>query len=108
MTQAEDERAFESWIEKQVFDIPFSKPETLIDVLKTTFLAGAEHARAKWISVEERLPKSRELVLTVGDGKIAFGHMIRSGYWEVVRDGMELVDVTHWMDIPPAPEAESK
>ena len=45
MTQSEIDKAAEEWLDKQEFYIPLDKPETLTDVLKTTFSAGAEYAK---------------------------------------------------------------
>jgi len=73
--------------------------------LSLAFLAGVEHARPRWIPVGERLPEPDELVWTFSsDKKSSYGKMIRNGYWEVLRDGMEWLEVTHWLPFPQEPK----
>lgn len=69
------------------------------------FLAGYAAAQPKWISVKERLPENGQLVWTYSDDKqSSYGMMLRHGVWEVIRDGCELVEVTHWMPLPEPPK----
>lgn len=69
------------------------------------FLAGYQAAKPQWISVKDRLPESREMVWTYGaDKKTNYGYMIRKGYWEALREGMEWTEITHWMPLPEAPK----
>lgn len=69
---------------------------------RKAFVKGAKFA-TRWIPVSESLPKPNELVLVVSEGVMTFGHMIRPGYWEVIRDGGEWLDVSHWLQIPTLP-----
>lgn len=59
----------------------------------------------KWISVKERLPENGQLVWAYSDDKkSSYGMMLRHGEWEVIRDGFQLVEVTHWMPLPEPPK----
>ena len=74
---------------------------------RDAFLAGYAAAQPKWVSVKERLPKKRQLVWTYSDDKkSSYGMMLRHGVWEVIRDGCELIEVTHWMPLPEPPKEE--
>jgi hypothetical protein len=58
----------------------------------------------EWIKCEDRLPEVREFVMTYGpELKTRWGHMIQKGWWEVLADGMERGEVTHWMPFPEPP-----
>ena len=78
---------------------------------ETGFVRGFESAQPKWISVEERLPKTREFVLikyaknaqnptlharnTMAVGRYEYGMFLVEGC---------SVKVTHWMPLPASPE----
>jgi hypothetical protein len=58
----------------------------------------------EWIPVTERLPEPKEnpvLVVYAGCVWAAWKHY---NYWELVT-GLNTTCVTHWMPLPPAPEA---
>lgn len=116
MTQAEDERAAEEYWEKN----QVTSPQLVCEVSELqikAFLAGAEHARAKWIKCSERMPKPHSDVLVcelVGDEVV----MSVSNWWqEVILGAVGEIIITHWVDdgepsywmpLPSAPEGERK
>ena len=64
----------------------------------------------KWIPVEERLPKPKELVLCrwrkVGYGGVyGFATYQHDDVWYVSNEGMP--EVTHWMPLPDRPKEET-
>jgi len=135
MTQAEIEKAAEeyankiygfdavpiSWRQEDGFQLLAKARKQIADA----FLAGAEHAGAKWISVKERLPIEGERILMHVPQLTESGEDIICGYADrEIADGVEagpflffldghnsfftIGQVTHWMPLPAAPEAESK
>lgn len=87
------------------------------DDVSKAFLAGAEHAGAKWVSVDERLPKLLDEVLVAGNaGKGPFVHIAEldtddtdnTVWWNGDPYRWMPGMITHWMPLPAAPEAESK
>lgn len=125
MTQAEIEKAAEEWIIKK--GGPFVNqrrtvfaPDTNLvpsPELVDAFIAGAEYARPKWISVDERLPKLYDEVLVAGNaGKGPFVHIAEldtddtdnTVWWNGDPYRWMPGMITHWMPLPPAPETDSK
>lgn len=63
----------------------------------------------KWISVQERLPKTFEPVIVcreIGGGtvKVEQGHKDVTDWWKVY--GTRTKQVTHWMPLPKPPRDE--
>lgn len=57
-----------------------------------------------WISVKDRLPVKDGKHLIVADGDVNVGiHFVHRGVW-IGTDGEEMLCVTHWMELPEAPE----
>jgi hypothetical protein len=58
-----------------------------------------------WVSVEESLPEEYKKVLTYReDGEIRIDLMINKNLWLFELDEWEWDKITHWMDLPSAPE----
>jgi len=83
--------------------------------IEEAFLLGCEHARPKWISVEDRLPKMHEEVLVFGDvEKGLFIHIAaldedtseNSVWWNGDPYHYMPGHITHWMPLPTWPEGE--
>lgn len=68
----------------------------------------------KWISVEERLPDTECLAVSMLTGpaykEMLVGYVAETSNWDTgykcESDGEILPNVTHWMPLPPAPEGE--
>ena len=63
----------------------------------------------KWISVQERLPKTFEPVIVCreiggGEVKVEQGHKDVTDWWKVY--GTRTKQVTHWMPLPEPPRDE--
>ena len=63
----------------------------------------------KWISVQERLPKTFEPVIVCreiggGEVKVEQGHKDVTDWWKVY--GTRTKQVTHWMPLPKPPRDE--
>lgn len=120
MTQAEIEKAASEYADRK--DL-YALKEFGIRDIEQAFLAGAEHARAKWIKCSERMPEPGHWVLIQGPY-----YQQPDRFWDVAcyasYNGEEFIpdteqidgdyeplpfpEVTHWMPLPSAPEAESK
>lgn len=71
-------------------------------------LAEAEVKIPRWIPVSERLPKPHNAVLAVRKnctGRPYYATMYRDEKWSDIVS-TEVIDVTHWMPLPEAPEIE--
>jgi len=126
MTQAEIEKAAEEF--RVPADALPPRNKAAQDIMfaymrgrKEGFLAGAEHARAKWIKCSERMPDEGQWVLVSvnrehgSEVEIDCTHIMDGGeiIWLVCQQSdrypdVEFSDVTHWMPLPSAPEAERK
>lgn len=79
------------------------------------FLAGYKAAQ-QWISVSDRLPEENQNVLVFSDLWTVVGAQIKEGLWVNDAGGTDLVtskrgqdsEVTHWMELPEAPNEEEK
>lgn len=113
MTQSEIEKAAEEYLSEKMgreYNDPKYNNTYLCwnsSALKDSFLAGAEHARARWISVKERMPDK--------DGYYLVYRVSNSMRFVVVpvttrefRGGKWITNarVTHWMPSPTAPEEQ--
>lgn len=81
--------------------------------IKTAYLEGATEAIvSQWVSVKERLPKNKELVLVMVDLPQAKCYDL-ARFCEDDNDFALIIGlydryvVTHWMAIPPLKECES-
>ena len=81
--------------------------------LRDAFLAGAEHAKPRWVKCSERLPKEAMDVLALdahGFARVVYWQT--NDKWTDSEDGVSETQFrqwyTHWTTLPPAPEAESK
>ena len=57
----------------------------------------------EWISVEERLPDRPKVIIYTKNGVSMLDLSVTNFVWEVA---IKLCGITHWMPIPPPPEAE--
>ena len=63
-----------------------------------------------WVSVEERLPEDRQVVLFHQKDGFVYcaeynaGSKLMSPYWSIDHDCWEAEDVTHWMPLPAPPD----
>jgi hypothetical protein len=75
---------------------------------ETGFVKGFESAQPKWISVEERLPEELEDVLVFSrNGSSTWtevAHLMCNRWWRV---GIPMINVTHWMPLPPSPKEDA-
>lgn len=77
-------------------------------VAKTLYDAG--YRKQEWISVEDKLPEQKKLVLCRwqrvydNDGHYGFATYQEHGAWYVLNEG--LPTVTHWMYLPEPPKIE--
>lgn len=82
---------------------------TYIEGKRIGFIAGAQYAAPRWISVDEKLPEMDEEVIVLTDElgaapiyKIAFGHIV-----DVERcidyNGWSIPGVKYWMPCPEIP-----
>lgn len=126
MTPSDDEIAAEEWAKACLDACDFKSwvemtGEEYEKTVKNIFLAGAEHARAKWIKCSERMPPEGQWVLVSvnkehgSEVEIDCTHIMDGGeiIWLVCQQSdrypdVEFSDVTHWMPLPSAPEAERK
>lgn len=66
---------------------------------------------SEWINVDERLPETNRSVLAYRSGK-GVGNFYINGQFEWMLDGWGVNtsrtfdDITHWMPLPPPPEAD--
>lgn len=59
-----------------------------------------------WISVKDRLPEKDGKYLVVDEGDVDVGFYVSGGWmWD---GGEDMLCVTHWMELPEAPEEEMK
>lgn len=65
----------------------------------------------RWISVEERLPESKEdVALHIRCGDVSFirtGWRMGNGQFICQNDSLSGYEVTHWMPLPPMPKEEA-
>jgi Protein of unknown function (DUF551) len=63
--------------------------------------------RDDWIACSERLPDRRGHYLVYdpdNDPAVTLGYLVSLDWWlGPGRDGMERIDPTHWMPLPPPP-----
>ena len=70
------------------------------------------YRKQEWVSVDERLPKQRELVLCIWNlengclNNYGFARYQGDNVWYVSNEGMP--KVTHWMPLPEAPKMTRK
>ena len=116
MTQAEIEKAANDYASRSEGQWKDRTP--VAHELVDAYLAGAEHAGAKWTRTKDELPRDGEIVL------IPFQTYSMPAEYNVVKGGEAywllwdfpgstspervLHFVTQWMRLPAAPEAESK
>lgn len=93
--------------QKQLIDqfCEFRGKCTTDDVVALNF--AYEMLAPRWISVEEELPKNKELVF------ITDGEYTDTGFYEYTFDEWQpcekwLGDITHWMPLPQAPKKGGK
>ena len=93
--------------QKQLIDqfCEFRGKCTTDDVVALNF--AYEMLSPRWISVEEELPKNKELVF------ITDGEYTDTGFYEYTFDEWQpcekwLGDITHWMPLPQAPKKGGK
>ena len=86
----------------------FDKPipfETLISDLRVMKAADVEPVQ-EWISVKDRLPEPKELVLCIWKDingiHYGFARYQHDNVWYVSNEGMP--EVTHWMALPKKPQ----
>lgn len=119
MTQAEIEKAAEEYLLEH-FGVRTPHCSCMdghhehdeCEAARKAFLAGAEHAGAKWIKCSERYPDNSSAVLVyVRDGTI-YDHCAMYcqavDYYQFNGQWSHCTDVTHWRPLPLSPEAESK
>lgn len=126
MTQSEIEKAAERYADKKTgfvhkSDTPSMQDET--DYMdwcsaKEDFLAGAEHAGAKWVSTADETPRNGEIVLIPYHRTFSMPAQYNldsqgKPFW-LLWDCPGSIDaertlhfVTQWMRLPASPEAES-
>ena len=86
-------------------------PETIHKVAEYLYNAGYRK-QGEWISVDERLPKQRKLVLciwTLENGCLnnyGFARYQGENVWYVSNEGIH--KVTHWMPLPEPPKMERR
>lgn len=79
-----------------------SDHEAMTDVLEQTYLAGATEALAsQWVSVEERLPKPHEEVLTYTVGAIDTNAVAYHDGEDWYTTNGEHIRPHFWLPIPP-------
>lgn len=65
---------------------------------------------SEWIKCSERLPKVNQSVLAVRLDTVCNLYLHESGKWKTdgysIKEHVGFDDVTHWMPLPAAPEAE--
>lgn len=110
MTQAEIEKAANDYASRSEGQWKDGTP--VAHELVDAYLAGAEHAGAKWIKCSERYPDNSSAVLVyVRDGTI-YDHCAMYcqavDYYQFNGQWSHCTDVTHWRPLPLSPEAESK
>lgn len=114
MTQSEIEKAAEEYA---VHDSQYWGPDMEYEghrqIAIDAFLAGAEHAKPRWVKCSERLPKEAMDVLALdahGFARVVYWQT--NDKWTDSEDGVSETQFrqwyTHWTTLPPAPEAESK
>lgn len=93
--------------QKQLIDqfCEFRGKCTTDDVVALNF--AYEMLAPRWISVEDELPKNKELVF------ITDGEYTDTGFYEYTFDEWQpcekwLGDITHWMPLPQAPKGGEK
>lgn len=90
------------WCDANEWGIPITLGDDLRAAAERIEALTAENA-ARWISVEERLPKTEEdFLCAFDDGFIATASWI-DGDWELWADAGQ---VTHWMPLPKPPTPE--
>lgn len=136
MTQAEIKRAASEFVDKnstwaeedelrELFKLGSeASDETLKQIgddyskkMAAAFLAGAEHAGAKWISVKDAPPSDGATILALVYGECVIGQVdflsTDPGEFHFSGKMFSYIDKAHrvielWMPLPAAPEAESK
>ena len=84
---------------------PYAKQYKVMSAYEIGYIEGAVWADAHphWISVEDELPKNKELVF------ITDGEYTDTGFYEYTFDEWQpcekwLGDITHWMPLPQSPK----
>lgn len=119
MTQSEIEKAAEEYA---VHDSQYWGPDMEYEghrqIAIDAFLAGAEHAKPRWVKYEDEKPRNGEIVLIPYRtySMPAEYNLDSQGnpFWLLwdcpgsINAERTLHFVTQWMRLPPAPEGESK
>ena len=86
------------------------------EAVKAVYNSPSVDATPRWISVEERLPENKQMVIgfTPCDGYMFVGYYVDDQKWKqwyivtAMRSTKYMTKkVTHWMYLPPAPEEDS-
>lgn len=73
-----------------------------VDNVNLTGWLAEEHAKSQWISVTERLPENRDMVLATIDG-VVYIAFYGNYMWKEV-ETYSIFYPTHWMPLPEPPK----
>ena len=88
----------------EIFDEEYEKHRIITADFAAIKMTGKGYHKQEWISVEERLPESRFVIVCDEYGTVGEAFFFKqNGRFEWIEDG-ELAFATHWMPLPEAPK----